>query len=44
MGLVYKKDSPKEISESEMILLERAETLPVVYDEDSPELTPAMKV
>ena len=41
--IIYRLEEGTEVSESEKALLERAKTLPVVYDDDSPELTDEME-
>ena len=40
---IYRLEHEAQVSESEKALLERAKTLPVVYDDDSPELTEEME-
>lgn len=41
--IIYKIEDNTQVSESEMELLKRAKSLPVIYDEDSPELTEKME-
>ena len=41
--IIYKVEEEMQAGESEKALLERARMLPVVYDEDSPELNDEME-
>ncbi len=43
MIVTYKRDKNTPLTDEELEMLSKAEKMPVVYDEDSPEMTPEME-
>ncbi len=43
MIVTYKRDLTAPLTEEELEMLAEAEKMPIVYDEDSPEMTPEME-